>query len=238
VRARTLVQSSRAVRLRRQYALQSVESGGDWSPLAQPQGIHCGGMPPLVVFSWPYGLFFLAVLFWAFAPEFRIISRSTEPATSPQDAGSKRMIAVGQGLAAFAAFSIAASVPSARLPYRFSLFWVGLVAIIGGSLLRRHCWRMLGANFTGAVIVKPDQVVVDRGAYHYVRHPSYTAGAMLFLGIGLALANWISLVVLLGAVSVVYGYRVGIEERALLAAIGDAYRHYMSRTKRFVPFWF
>jgi protein-S-isoprenylcysteine O-methyltransferase Ste14 len=96
---------------------------------------------------------------------------------------------------------------------------------------------MRGANFTGAVIVRPDQVVVDRGAY-YVRHPSYTAGAILFLGIGLALANWISLVVLMSAVSVVYGYRVGVEERALLATIGDSYRGYMSRTKRFVPFLF
>jgi protein-S-isoprenylcysteine O-methyltransferase Ste14 len=195
-------------------------------------------MPPLVVFSWPYGLLFLAVMFWAFTPEFRIFSRQTGPATSPQDAGSKLVIAVGQGLAMCAAFLIAASVPSAGLPHPFALFWAGLATIIGGSLLRRHCWRMLGASFTGAVIVRPDQAVVDRGAYHYVRHPSYTAGAILFLGIGLTLANWIGLVVLMGAVSVVYGYRVGVEERALVATVGDLYRHYMSRTKRFVPFVF
>jgi protein-S-isoprenylcysteine O-methyltransferase Ste14 len=195
-------------------------------------------MPPLVAFSWPYGLVFLAVMFWAFAPEFRIFSRRTEPATSPQDAGSKGLIAAGQGLAMFAAFWVAARVPTAGLPYRFWLFWVGLATIVAGSLLRRHCWRMLGASFTGTVIVRPDQAVVDRGAYHYVRHPSYTAGAMLFLGIGLALANWISLAVLMGAVSIVYGYRVGVEERALLATIGDPYRRYMNRTKRFVPFVF
>jgi protein-S-isoprenylcysteine O-methyltransferase Ste14 len=193
---------------------------------------------PLVLSSWPYGLVFLAVLFWAFAPEFRIVSRRTEPSTSSQDAGSKGLIMAGQGLAVFAALSIAASVPSAGLPHRFSLYCAGLAAIIGGSLLRRHCWRMLGASFTGAVIVRPDQVVVDRGAYHYVRHPSYTAGAILFLGIGLALANWIGLVVLMGAISVVYGYRVAVEERALLATMGDSYRRYMSRTKRFVPFLF
>ena len=42
----------------------------------------------------------------------------------------------------------------------------------------------------------------------------------------------------MGAVSVVYGYRVGVEQRALLATIGDSYRRYMSRTKRFVPFLF
>ena len=87
-------------------------------------------------------------------------------------------------------------------------------------------------------IVKPDQVIVDRGAYRYLRHPSYTAGAILFLGIALALANWVSAVVLMGAVLAVYGYRVRVEERALVATLGDPYRQYMARTKRFVPFLF
>ncbi|MCX6549544.1 MAG: isoprenylcysteine carboxylmethyltransferase family protein [Acidobacteria bacterium] len=192
----------------------------------------------LVVFSWPYGLLFLAVLFWAFAPEFRIVSRGTDSSTSSQDAGSKRLIMVGQGVAMFAAFWIAASVTSARLPHPVVLFWAGLAVIVGGSLLRRHCWRMLGASFTGAVIVTPDQAVVDRGAYRYVRHPSYTAGAIMFLGIGLTLANWISVAVLIGAVAAVYGYRVSVEERALATTIGGPYRRYMSRTKRFVPFVF
>jgi protein-S-isoprenylcysteine O-methyltransferase Ste14 len=193
-------------------------------------------MPPLLIYSWPYGVFFYAVFFWAFAPEFGIVSRRTEPSTGAQDAGSKRLIAIGQGLAVFAAFSIAALVPSAELPHRVLLFWAGLAAIIGGSLLRRHCWRMLGASFTGAVIVRPHQVVVDRGAYHYVRHPSYTAGVIMFLGIALALSNWIGVVVLMGTVGIVYAYRVGVEERALLATLGDPYQRYMNRTKRFVPF--
>ena len=192
----------------------------------------------LVVYTWPYALVFWAVFFWAFAPEFRLISRQREPSTTPQDANSKRLIAVGQGLAAFAAFGIAATVPLATLAHPLSSFWVGVSAIIGGSLLRRHCRRMLGPSFTGAVIVKPDQTVVERGAYRYVRHPSYTAGAIMFMGIGLALANWISLAVLLGAVSVVYAYRVDVEERALVSVIGDPYRRYMNRTKRFVPLLF
>jgi protein-S-isoprenylcysteine O-methyltransferase Ste14 len=195
-------------------------------------------MPLPVVFSWPYGLIFLAVMFWAFAPEFRIVSRQTEPMTSPQDGGSKRLIAVGQGLAGIAAFPIAALVRSASLPHPVLLFWTGLAAIVGGSLLRRHCWRMLGASFTGAVIVTPDQAVVDRGAYQHVRHPSYTAGAILFLGIGLALGNWIGLLLLMLGLFVGYAYRVSVEERALLTTIGDPYRQYMSRTKRFVPFVF
>ncbi len=195
-------------------------------------------LTPLLVYAWPYALVFWSVFLWAFAPEFRIFSRPQEPFTSAQDASSKRLIGLGQGLALVAAFAIAAKVPSAALPHPLWWFCAGVSAIIGGSLLRRHCWRMLGTSFTGAVIVRPDQAVIDRGAYHYVRHPSYTAGTILFVGIGLALGNWISVAVLFGAVSIVYGYRVVVEERALVATIGDPYRRYMARTRRFVPFLF
>src|SRR5438552_18941075 len=104
-------------------------------------------MSRLLVYTWPYALFFWAAVVWAFSPEFRIISRRTEPSTSPQDAYSKLLIAVVQGLAGFAAFAIAATVPAATLPHRVWWFWAGVSAIIGGSLLRRHCWRMLGGSF-------------------------------------------------------------------------------------------
>ncbi len=195
-------------------------------------------MPRLLIYTWPYALLFWAVFVWAFFPEFRIISRTKEPYTSPQDRNSKALIAVGQGVAIFAAFSIAAGVPWATVPHRVWSFCAGIGTIIAGSLLRRHCWRMLGRSFTGAVIVRTDQAVVQHGAYRYVRHPSYTAGMIMFLGIGLALGNWISIAVLMAAVVIVYGYRVVVEERALVAVIGEPYRSYMNSTKRFVPLHF
>jgi protein-S-isoprenylcysteine O-methyltransferase Ste14 len=195
-------------------------------------------VPRLLVYTWPYALFFWGVFAGSFAPEFRVVSGRGEPSTTPQDAGSKRLILVGQAAAVFAAFWIASHVASGVMPQPIRLFWFGLGTIVAGSLLRRHCRRMLGASFTGAVIVRTDHVVVDRGAYRYVRHPSYTAGTILFLGIGLALGNWISLLVLMTVVIAVYGYRVVVEERALAATIGEPYRLYMRRTTRFVPFVF
>ena len=60
----------------------------------------------------------------------------------------------------------------------------------------------------------------------------------MFLGVGLALGNWITLAVLLAAASLVYGYRVAVEEPALAAVIGDPYRRCRRRTKRFVTFLF
>jgi protein-S-isoprenylcysteine O-methyltransferase Ste14 len=192
----------------------------------------------LLVFVWPYALVFWAVLVWAFSPEFRVVSRRAGAPASRQDAGSKLLIMTSQMLAVVAAFVIAARVGSAALPHPLWLFWAGVAAMAGGSLLRRHCFRMLGASFTGTVIVKPDQSVVERGAYRYVRHPSYTAGAAMFFGIGLALGNWLGLIVMVVLVAGGYWYRVVVEERALEATIGDPYRSYMRRTKRFVPFVF
>jgi protein-S-isoprenylcysteine O-methyltransferase Ste14 len=200
--------------------------------------IHWTPVPAPLVYTWPYALIFWAVFFWAFAPEFRVVVPRDGASPSAQDAGSKRLILAGQGVAALSAFWIAAAVRSASLPQRVWLFWLGLAVVAGGSLLRRHCRRMLGASFTGAVVVRPDQEVVERGIYHYVRHPSYTAGTLLYLGMGLALANWISLLVLLAVNVVVYGYRVAVEERALEQTLGEPYRRYMRRTKRFVPFLF
>jgi protein-S-isoprenylcysteine O-methyltransferase Ste14 len=46
------------------------------------------------------------------------------------------------------------------------------------------------------VRVHPDQTVVERGPYRWVRHPSYTGLIMTFVGIGLALGNWAALALL------------------------------------------
>ncbi|MEO7201388.1 MAG: isoprenylcysteine carboxylmethyltransferase family protein [Candidatus Tumulicola sp.] len=137
-----------------------------------------------------------------------------------------------------AAFAIAIFAPFGALPHSTSFFWAGVAALIAGRLLRRHCHRVLGSSFTGAVIVNDHQLVVQRGAYRYVRHPSYTAAVILFLGFGLALASWLSIATLTILVSIAFLYRVNIEERALMAVIGDPYRVYMKSTKRFVPFLF
>lgn len=191
-------------------------------------------MIPLIV-VWPYAVVFWIVFFWAFVPEYRIIRRRQERTATAQDSGSKRVIELGQGAGNFAAFMVAFIVRSAGLPFRTGFFWIGVVTLVAGSLLRRHCWRMLGTSFTGVVIVKADQTVVERGAYRFVRHPSYTAGMIMMIGLGLALGNWISLVVLLCATGATYLYRVRVEERALVATLGDPYRQYMERTRRFVP---
>jgi protein-S-isoprenylcysteine O-methyltransferase Ste14 len=116
--------------------------------------------------------------------------------------------------------------------------YAGTGLLVAGSLLRRYCFRTLGKYFTAAVTISTDQPVIDKGPYRWIRHPGYAAGFVVFLGIGLALGNWLSLIIFFVEICYVYGRRVKAEEKALLGTIGEPYRAYMARTKRFIPFIF
>ncbi len=80
------------------------------------------------------------------------------------------------------------------------------------------------------------------GTLPYHRPILFVAGVVLVLaGFALrraavhALGRWLGLLLIALAIVVTFSYRVRLEERALLAALGDPYAAYMQRTKRFVP---
>jgi len=184
-------------------------------------------------FAWPYALIFWAVELWVFYPEFGVMRRAKK---SEKDAKSFQVIMIGLNVAFFFAFLIAwASILQIR-EHRVFFFAIGVALMIAGSLLRRHCFRMLGASFTGDVRASADQQVVTRGAYSILRHPSYTAAIMVNLGVALALGSWAAVLILMVASIAVYGYRISVEERALLATIGEPYERFVSGRKRLIPF--
>jgi protein-S-isoprenylcysteine O-methyltransferase Ste14 len=191
-------------------------------------------MTPLP-YVWPYALIYWAVFLWAFWPEFAIVQRARKTATAA-DAKSVQVIVWGGWLAFITAFPLA-SLPSAQFhTHRVTIFFVGIGVLLAGSLLRRHCWRMLGASFTGDVRARADQQVITRGAYSVLRHPSYTAGILMNTSIGLALGSWASTLILGVAAVAVYSYRIAVEERALSMAIGEPYRAFVATRKRLIPY--
>ena len=186
-------------------------------------------------FVWPYALLFWSVHLWAFWPEFRIVRDGRRNATA-QDARSVQVITWGLWLAYIVAYVIAGMSLLTFTAHRRAVFILGVATLITGSLLRRHCWRMLGASFTGDVRAREGQEVVSRGAYAWLRHPSYTAGTLMNTGIGLALGSWGSTLLLLLASLAVYAYRISVEERALLAVLGEPYAAFARTRKRLIPF--
>ena len=191
-------------------------------------------MTPLP-FVWPYALAFWIVEIWAFYPEFGVLRRAQRSGNT-KDAKSLQVILMGLNVAFFVAFAMAFVPWMLISSYRVPIFFAGVALMIAASLLRRHCFRMLGTSFTGDVRAAADQQVVTRGAYSLLRHPSYTAAILLNAGIGLALGSWISVITLVVVSLLVYGYRISVEERALLTTIGEPYRDFMSSRKRLIPF--
>ena len=187
-------------------------------------------------FVWPYALVFWSVMVWAFLPEFGIVWRARHTG-SGTDAKSLQVILFGMNAASLGAFALA-WVPALHFSsaYIVPAFWLGVGLMVSSSLLRRHCFRMLGESFTGDVRASSEQQVVTRGAYSILRHPSYTAGILLNAGTGLALGSWASALLMTVVSVAVYGYRISVEERALSAAIGEPYRQFMATRKRLIPF--
>jgi protein-S-isoprenylcysteine O-methyltransferase Ste14 len=69
-----------------------------------------------------------------------------------------------------------------------------------------------------------------------IRHPSYAGILLAVVGLGFYLGNWLSLIVLVTAITVAIVYRIRVEERALVGELGDAYRVYAATHKRLVPY--
>ena len=86
------------------------------------------------------------------------------------------------------------------------------------------------------VRVAEDHRVIDKGPYRLVRHPSYSGVLITFIGLSLAVQSLGALLVLLSVFVVSYGYRMRVEEKALLAELGEDYSNYMKRTKRLIPY--
>ena len=153
-----------------------------------------------------------------------------------KDRGSFYVIVFTSVLGIGAAFALAHIVQSAGISVaRWPIFIIGLAIVILAMALRRWAVLTLGQFFTVQVQVRSGQTVVDTGPYRWVRHPSYTAITMSFVGIGVALENWLSLLVLIVVPTIGLVIRIRVEERALLEALGEPYREFSATRARLIP---
>ena len=116
------------------------------------------------------------------------------------------------------------------------IFYVGISLMFLGVLVRQYAIAILGRFFSLSVQIAEDHKIVDKGPYRLVRHPSYTGVLITSIGLGLAVQSLGALLVLLLFFGISFGYRMYVEERTLLSALGQDYASYMKRTKRLIPF--
>lgn len=111
----------------------------------------------------------------------------------------------------------------------------GILLILGGLYTRFSAMRTLAAYFTYEVGIQAEHVLVEKGLYRYIRHPGYLGELLIFLGIGLALTNWISLIGLFLPVLIAFNRRMSVEEKVLQTHFAAQYEAYRKRTWRLVP---
>jgi protein-S-isoprenylcysteine O-methyltransferase Ste14 len=153
-----------------------------------------------------------------------------------KDCGSLYVVIVTSVVGIGAALALAHNTQSTGLHVaRWPIFIIGLVITVLGIALRQWAVLALGQFFTVQVQVRSGQTVVNTGPYRWVRHPSYTAIIMSFVGIGIALENWLSLLVLIVVPTSGLVIRIRVEERALLDALGEPYREFSRSRARLLP---
>lgn len=121
---------------------------------------------------------------------------------------------------------------SIRFPLDSGAQTLGFVLLFCGFLI--FSWSILArGQYAVSWNMPKGHKLVTWGPYKYVRHPSYLAYFLLFLGLFFAWLN-IAAVPCLAAIP---GYilNVGTEEKMLIDRFGDEYRLYQQRTGRFFP---
>ena len=111
----------------------------------------------------------------------------------------------------------------------------GLAVLAAGVALRTWAILTLGRLFKFVIVIQDGHRVVASGPYRLLRHPSYTGGLVAFLGAGIALDSWLSILAIVFIPLLAVLVRIHLEEAKLTTALGPEYTRYASRTHRLVP---
>ena len=176
-----------------------------------------------------YGVFFLTEIL------LNRLLRSTSTDQPGKDKNSITLIWVTIPAAIFAAVFLAHNTPF-QLYHNVNFVGVGVALIFLGIALRFLAIYTLGRFFTVDVTIRQGHALKQDGFYRYLRHPSYAASLLSFIGMGYTFNNWLSLLVLVAAVLAAFSYRIKVEERALIQHFGAEYLSYKKTTSALVPF--
>lgn len=135
-------------------------------------------------------------------------------------------------------FLIEAFVCPAALKTHWSTLCVGIVLVTLGEFFRKLAMYTAGRSFNHYVQEErqADHVLVTRGVYSFVRHPSYLGWFMWSVGTQVLLANPLCLIAYTIAAWKFFKSRIVYEEFYLIKFFGRQYVEYQKRVPSGVPF--
>lgn len=125
-----------------------------------------------------------------------------------------------------------------RIAFPAAVIAAGILLLIAGTLL--HIWTGMLLGLWGLmglpeISTRIKGRLVTRGPFSVVRHPTYLAHTLMFLGVFL-LSGVVAVAVITFVdfllISLVI---IPLEDRELLNRFGDEYKRYMERVAGFIP---
>jgi protein-S-isoprenylcysteine O-methyltransferase Ste14 len=171
--------------------------------------------------------------------ELRI--RTTRPAYTGQvrrrtSVANRAVMVAGIGGGLFGAFTVAGHSSGPLIAGRsWPLLLFGLAVALAGIALRQWAVQALGRFFQLELVVQEQHSVVRSGPYRVLRHPSYAGSILTCIGIGIALGRWESLAFMFVLPTAAFVHRITMEERMLVAGVGNDYAQYRRETWRLLP---
>ena len=112
---------------------------------------------------------------------------------------------------------------------------VGAVLAAIGAAFAIWARRTLGRNWSSAVRIAEDHQLVRTGPYRLVRHPIYTGILTIFLGMAIG-SGELHAALGFALVALAYWRKIGLEERILQGAFGEAFEDYRRHSRAIIPF--
>lgn len=112
---------------------------------------------------------------------------------------------------------------------------IGLSIFGAGIFLRYSAIKALGELFSTQLRVVSGHQLIRTGLYRRIRHPSYTGLLIGLTGMGIAMGDGLSLLVLWLLPLMALTKRITFEENLLLAQFGLDYQEYCQKTWKLLP---
>lgn len=190
-----------------------------------------------------YGIAAVCVLLlYAVQSEIRFGKRARSIRPEASDRNSTLVVSIsaivpifGFCLAIKSTSSLPAWLKAAVMPGLPAIAWVGVAFGFLGLATRLWAVLTLRERYTKTLLVHTDHAVERRGPYRWVRHPGYLGSLLVLNGIALASGNWVVLVSSLSVTLLAYTYRIRVEDRMLVGALGQPYADYRQQVRALLP---
>jgi protein-S-isoprenylcysteine O-methyltransferase Ste14 len=114
-------------------------------------------------------------------------------------------------------------------------FLAGVACGVASFVIRRRAIAALGRFWSLHVEIREEHQFVKDGPFRWMRHPTYFSMLLELLAVTLILKATICLVLVPLLYLPALAYRLSLEEPALIAKFGEAYREYMRATPAILP---